>query len=186
MADSLDDPPRLVRQGQEIAGHVDDIDGLDEKRDAELRQSIRRPGQILDEDILPRGGTGAGHGMELAAAIGLGIADGGGEGGAEIIRASCQRAQTALAGIPITRRQVHQHHLHPGALRRRRHLLGRMLVGEGELDGGEAGGRGGLEALEEGDLGEHEGEIGAELRHEGRALKREGAGTGDADPRPPR
>src|SRR5262249_37194127 len=100
MSDSLDDSPCLVRQSEEVAGHVDHVDRLDDERDPPLGGLLSRPGEVLDEPPPPRRRPGTRHAMELAAAIGLGIAEGLAEGSMEVRLSSGQRAKSALARVP--------------------------------------------------------------------------------------
>src|SRR5207248_312006 len=153
---------------EEIAGHVAGIDRLEHDVDTVRRKELRSPRhrfvEGLDRDAFAAVGD-AGHQVQTLDAGGLGVRQRRLQALLEIGKALGKRRKALLAGIPVAGRQVEQGLRQAIALEPFADRFGGMLVGKEKFDGGEAGLRRGIEAVEERDLGEHHRKVGGKTGH---------------------
>ena len=103
--------------------------------------------------------------MDTAGAGRRDIVESAGEAGLELVEPAGQGGEPPLAFVPAAGRQVEQGLGQPVALEPLGDRLGRMIVGEKELDRREARFRRRVETVEEGVLGEHHRQVGGEFGH---------------------
>jgi hypothetical protein len=135
-----------------------------------LAASVGGPAQVVEVHGLHRFalqafGHEAGHDVDARAVERHGVVDGLGDAFAKLGVAPGQAGQPALAGVPVAGRSVEQHLLQAVVRQPRQDLVLREVVGKQVLHGLEAVFRGGIEAVEKGELRVEHREVGGELGH---------------------
>jgi hypothetical protein len=166
----LADGVRFGLRVEEVPWNVARVDRLDQRDDAGALELGAGMTQVLQVRAPAGCAVGArrqqtGHDVQPRGAERARVIERGGDSGAKLRFAAGERRETALARLPVARRQVEQHAFQLCCAQRGRHLVRRVCVGKKKLHAAEPGGRGGGEALQERNLLEHHAEVGGEARH---------------------
>ena len=165
------DRQRRLRRSELIARHVLRIERLDEQRTPGLGRQGRGPAQVGDERPAAQrridpGRDDAGHHVQPRHRQRPGVRQRPRQIGHEVRLLPRQPGPPTLAGRPVARRQVDQHHLDARRPRPAGHGRGRTLgVGKMDLDALETGARRGGKARGERQFGEHHRQVGGKARH---------------------
>ena len=170
VADLVDDPHRVGRRVQEIAGDVAVVDRLDDDGDAVARRALGRVTQILDVHPLGRASVAAlrheaGHRVHEPATGRLGVDERLVDPGAKLRLAARQRRHPALARGPVSGRHVEQRLGEPVPAQCRRDGFWRVVVGAEIFDRLKTAFRGGSKPVEKPDVLKDKAQIRGEFRH---------------------
>ena len=185
--EAFHEPQGLVAAVQEEARHVARVDRLDQELDASPARRLGGEGEVGDEGLLEDSPIGArrryaGEAIEPRAAEFLRIVQSARDAIAELRLAAGQDCDSALAGRPVSGRQVEQ--------RLRQAVVGEppgdiaraVLVGRGKFDALEAGPRRRGEAVQEWQLSEQKAQVSGEIRHAGSGRETGAFGPSILDP----
>ena len=166
----MHDVEGLARIVQVETGNVARIDGLNQQLDIVLRQFLPRKLQVGNVGFAhlvfaDAARFQARHAMNLGGTQSPGILQRLADVFLELGGLRRIAGHAAVARREIARWHVEQHHLQFVLVQLFLDLRRGEIVGEEEFDPAKAGSGGRAEALEEGDLVEHHGKIGVEIRH---------------------
>jgi hypothetical protein len=165
-----DDVQRLLAGIEEIAGHIIEIDRLDQQRNAVRRQQGGCVAQIVQIGAARQfrcqsGRQFACHTVQAGYAECQRIVERLLHAVAEFRHALRIASHAALARIPVTRRQVEQHQLQLMVVQALGQFVRRIRIREQQLDAVETGRPRQRKALQERHLVKQHRQIGSELRH---------------------